>query len=96
MQPVGRPVGCNIAAMAPNGADLHAAERLPDILSTADVTIGHNDGAAWCRRYERGGAASPDKCECQSTPGLKTKLQERRRKLIHSFFMNLPFGTMTI
>ena len=31
--------------MAPDGADFHAAERLPHILATADVTIGHNDGA---------------------------------------------------
>src|SRR5204862_1595235 len=45
MQPTGGPVWCNVAAMSPDGADLHAAERLPDVLATADVTIGHNDGA---------------------------------------------------
>ena len=45
MQPVGGPVGRNVTTMAPDGADFHAAERLPDVLATADVTIGHNDGA---------------------------------------------------
>ena len=45
MQPVGGPVGRDVAAVAPDGADFHAAERLPDILAAADVTIGHHDGA---------------------------------------------------
>jgi hypothetical protein len=35
----------NVTTMAPDRADFHAAERLPRVLATADVTIGHNDGA---------------------------------------------------
>ena len=45
MQPVGGPVGRDVAAVAPDGADLHAAERLPDVLAAADVAVGDNDGA---------------------------------------------------
>ena len=45
MQPVGGPVRRDVAAMAPDGADFHAAERLPDVLAAADVAIGDNDGA---------------------------------------------------
>ena len=45
MQPIGSPIGRDVAAMSPDGADLHAAERLPDVLAAADVTIGNNDGA---------------------------------------------------
>src|SRR5215831_340895 len=45
MQPVGGPIWSDIAAMAPYGADFHTAERLPHILASGDVSIGHNDGA---------------------------------------------------
>ncbi len=37
MQPVCRPVRGDIAAVAPNRADLHAAHCLPDVLPFADV-----------------------------------------------------------
>ena len=45
MQPVGCPIWRNVTAMAPDGADFHTAERLPDVLAAADVTIGDNNGA---------------------------------------------------
>ena len=45
MQPVGGPIGGNVAAVTPDGAHFHAAESLPDILAAADVAIGDHDGA---------------------------------------------------
>ncbi len=45
MQPVGGPIGRDVTAVAPDGADFHTAERLPDILAAADVAIGDHDGA---------------------------------------------------
>ncbi len=51
MQPVGAPVGRDIAAMAPDRAELHAAQRLPDLpprldigLAEKRVAIGDRDG----------------------------------------------------
>jgi hypothetical protein len=45
MEPVRGPVGSDIASVTPYGAYLHTAERLPNVLTTADVTIGNHDGA---------------------------------------------------
>lgn len=44
MEPIGGPVGRDVTTVTPDGADFHAAERQPDVLAAADVTIGHNDG----------------------------------------------------
>src|SRR3954453_23714814 len=45
MEPVGGPVGSNVTPVAPDGANFHTAESLPDVVATADVTIGNNNGA---------------------------------------------------
>src|SRR5471030_593267 len=45
MEPVGSPIGSDIAAMTPYRADFHTSECLPDVLAAADVSIGYNDGA---------------------------------------------------
>src|SRR5690606_3217922 len=46
MQPVGAPVGRDIAAMPPDGAELHAAHRLPDLATLLDVRSRVDDIAA--------------------------------------------------
>ena len=38
MQVVGGPVGCDIAAVAPDGTHFHAAHRLPDVLAVLNLT----------------------------------------------------------
>ena len=94
VQPIGGPVGCNVATLAPDGADLHAAERLPDIL-LADVTIGHNDGAIGVDDTSGEGrhlliianANPPEDCGRNYDYG---------GKLIDSFFMSVPFRTLTV
>ena len=45
MKPIGTPVRRNIAAMTPNGAELHAAERLPDLAAALDVSTRVDDFA---------------------------------------------------
>src|SRR5690606_6364171 len=45
MQPVRAPVGRDVAAVAPDRAQLHAAHRLPDLAALLDVCAGEDDGA---------------------------------------------------
>src|SRR5215470_12961367 len=40
MEPVGSPVGRHVAAVTPDRADFHPAQRLPDGLAAADSPIG--------------------------------------------------------
>ena len=37
MQPIGRPIRRHVAAVSPDAADLHAAERLPNVLALRDL-----------------------------------------------------------
>lgn len=39
MQPVRGPVGCHLAAVAPNRSDFHSSKCLPDVLTFGDVAI---------------------------------------------------------
>ena len=50
MQPVSGPVGSDIAAVAPDRANLHAAERLPDVLPIGDL-LGIDDQLS-VRRFD--------------------------------------------
>ena len=56
MQIIGCPVGCYIAAVTPDRANLHAAHRLPDVLTILNIISGHKnlavagDNLAWNRR----------------------------------------------
>src|SRR5690606_24066512 len=45
MQPIRAPVGRDVAAMAPDRPELHAAHRLPDLAALFDVGAGEEDGA---------------------------------------------------
>ena len=45
MQPVGAPIGRHVRAVAPDGADLLAADRLPDVLSVLDGGAVEQDAA---------------------------------------------------
>ena len=45
VQPVGRPIGCDVAAVAPDRADLHAAHRLPHVLPASDIAAGNDHRA---------------------------------------------------
>src|SRR6516164_4309742 len=64
MEPVGSPVGRHVAAVTPDGAHLHPAQRLPDGLAAADASIGNDrptlgrDDTLWNGRHELVDAAT--------------------------------------
>src|SRR5215208_5351419 len=45
MEPISRPVGRDIGAVAPNTADLLPTERLPDVLTILDILAGKQDNS---------------------------------------------------
>ena len=59
MQPVRAPVGRDVAAVAPDRAQLHAADRLPDLAASFDIGAGVDHLAAFAQhllRHRRRGA----------------------------------------
>ena len=53
MQPVGRPVGSDIAAVSPDGADFHPTHRLPDVLTGTDLTFANERHTIDCHHLLR-------------------------------------------
>src|SRR5687768_12597409 len=58
MQPIRRPIGRDVAAVSPDGADLHAADRLPDVLTIVNLSrsnhltsVGGDDPVWYWRRF---------------------------------------------
>jgi hypothetical protein len=69
MDPIRGPIGSHITAVSPNRTDLHAAHRLPDVLSLADVAVredrlavrgGNPIGNGWCLLVDAGADPAED------------------------------------
>ena len=74
VQPVGRPVGCDVAAVAPDRSELVAADRLPDLAACLDVGL-REEGLPGHRlhRGRHGGRgevdlAAHEEAGCRRTP----------------------------
>ena len=71
MQPIGAPVGSNIRAMAPNGADLLSTDGLPHALAI-------RDGAASEEKLPVCGVdVGKGRCSADHLPAFATKNDER-------------------
>ncbi len=59
MQPVGGPVGCHIGAMSPHTSQFLTANRLPHVLTIADIILPEDDSAVRCDDLSRYGWLFP-------------------------------------